>query len=115
MKNLRLSWFVPLFAFLAISTGCTKTSDLSNKTSLTVSCEVISTQPGEGQLGSEVSMIRVSDGHSYKQFAIVPGTVKFDNVEPGTYEIKGENSPSLDRPVVHLEQNDQKVAALKFP
>lgn len=113
MKSLRVVWLVPALA-LTIVAGCKKTKDLSDKTSITVTCETLSGNSGEAFMGTEVYITRLTDGLRQKQFTLVPATIRFENIEPGTYSVKGMSSPSLDSVVTEVGRNEEKVVVLRY-
>ncbi len=115
MKQSLMAGIVPLFALLVFSAGCSKTTDLRNKTAITVSCERNSTNPGEAQTGSEVAIREEASGQELIQFTLVPSAITFEDLQPGTYRIWGMNSSSIDTLHVTVAQNERPVVVLKYP
>jgi hypothetical protein len=105
---------MPLVIFSFIATGCNKSKDLSNKTSITVSCVRIGTSTSTVDLGTEVTITRQEDGSRYTQFAIVPATVTFGNLEPGKYQVAGQNTNSLSIESIEVQKDDQEVVSLMY-
>ena len=105
---------VPLVISLLVATGCNKSKDLSNKTAITVACVRTNTTSGSDQLGTEIVLTRKEDGERKSQFTLVPATVTFSNLEPGTYEIEGQNTNSATAESIQLQKDAQEVVSLIY-
>lgn len=113
MKLLSCRMALPLVFFSFVAISCNKTTDLSNKTSVTVDC--IKTENASAkQMGSDISITRQEDGKVDRHFTVVPATIVFDDLQPGTYVIKGESSNSLETRTVKLEKDQQEGVQLSF-
>ena len=105
---------MPLVIFLSIATGCTKTEDLRNKTTIVVSCTRENNDPNAAGLGSEIVLTKKEGGARQSQFTIVPSEVSFSNLEPGLYEINGQNSNSTNTEYVQIQKDAKKTVSLTF-
>ena len=111
----RLSWAGLPHLLFVLTSGCSKTSDLSNKTRLHVNLIQISNTAGEATQGSEIVLRRLEDGDMNRLFATIPASVVFTELQPGAYTIHGEHSFSIDTIHLELQQNEEKKVILQFP
>jgi hypothetical protein len=101
-----------LFSLLFIS--CKKNADLRNKTSVVVTCTKLTTDPNGLSVGSEIVLTSTGDNKEYVDFAILPTTVRFENLEPGSYKVSGRNTASINIESFQLSQDEEKTVNLQF-
>lgn len=113
MKLLSCRKALPLVFFSFVAISCNKTVDLSNKTAVTVNCTKSENSVAK-QMGSDISLTSQQDGSVKRQFTLLPASVVFEDLQPGTYVIKGESSNSNETRTVTLSKDEEQSVQLSF-
>ena len=114
MKSFLSSLALPLMVFSLVATGCSKTTDLSNKSQVTVNLVRTNPDPNAPQIGTEITLVRHEGGDRFTNFALVPSSLTFKDLKPGTYSVSGKNSNSDENVTVQVDANEQEVVQLSF-
>ena len=114
MKSFLCSLALPLMVFSLVATGCSKTTDLSNKTQVTVNLVRTNPDPNAPQIGTEITLVRHEGGDRFTNFALVPSSLTVKDLKPGTYSVSGKNSNSDENVTVQVDANEQEVVQLSF-
>jgi hypothetical protein len=114
MKSFLCRLALPAMVFLIVATGCSKTTDPTHNTAVVVTCVRTNMNPDAPQLGTEIILTRQESGDRYANFAMVPSSLTFDDLMPGTYELQGMNSNSTEKLTLQVHANERTKAELTF-
>jgi hypothetical protein len=114
MKSFLCGLTSPLMVFFLVATGCSKTTDPTHNTAVVVTCIRTNTNPDAPQIGTEIVLTRQESGDRYANFTMVPSSLTFDDLMPGTYELQGINSNSTEKLTLQVNANERAKAELSF-